>query len=87
MMQLPETWASEIPRAVLTGVLAILSWTLHKAAKNLRDQAKSHEATRLKANLSFVWIKRQDPTIQDSYDAAMSTNGNSKASGAAAGGD
>lgn len=85
MMQLPNEWAAEIPRTVITVVLAILSWSFHKAAKDLREQSKTNHSTRLKSNLSFMWIKRQDPTIQDSYDAAISTNG--KANGTAAGAD
>lgn len=66
-----EPFSSEVIHYVLAGIFAILAFYLRLAVKKLGEQ----EHTRVKANLSFHYVAKQEPEYQAMYDAAMRRNG------------
>ncbi|HEY2497305.1 MAG TPA: hypothetical protein VGK24_09570 [Candidatus Angelobacter sp.] len=69
--QFSEPLTTTIAHYVLSAVGGYLAIVISLATKRLREQ----EGTRVKSNLSFRYVVKQEPEYQEMYDAVMKRNG------------
>lgn len=66
-----EPLSSQVVHYILAGIFAILAFYLRKAVRKLGEQ----EHTRVKANLSFDYVVKQEPEYKTMYNAMFKRNG------------